>query len=76
MKNRNTQAATTFSSNDSDAATWALPEGAITRLGRGSVRDMAFSPDGQSLRFWNKFRTLFALPTLGTLSPNRAVGDR
>ena len=30
-----------------DTTTWALPEGATARLGRGSVRDMAFSPDGQ-----------------------------
>ena len=30
-----------------DVTTWVLPEGAIARLGRGSIRDMAFSPDGQ-----------------------------
>ena len=47
MENRNTQAATPFSFDDSDVAKWALPEGAIARLGRGSVRDMAFSRDGQ-----------------------------
>ncbi len=32
-----------------DVTTWALPEGAIARLGRGSEPAMAFSPDGQSL---------------------------
>ncbi|MDE0400278.1 MAG: WD40 repeat domain-containing protein [Candidatus Poribacteria bacterium] len=47
MENRNTQAATPFSFDDSDIAKWTLPEGAMARLGRGSVRDMAFSPDGQ-----------------------------
>ena len=47
MENRKTQAGTSLSPNDSDIAKWALPEGAIARLGRGSVRDMAFSPDGQ-----------------------------
>ena len=47
MGNRNTQAATSFGFDDSDVATWALPEGVIARLGRGSVRDMEFSPDGQ-----------------------------
>ncbi|MDE0019225.1 MAG: WD40 repeat domain-containing protein [Candidatus Poribacteria bacterium] len=47
MENRNTQADTSFSPDDSDIAKWALPEGAITRLGRGCLRDMAFSPDGQ-----------------------------
>ena len=34
---------------NSDVTTWALPEGAIARLGRGNVRDMAFSPDGRYL---------------------------
>lgn len=33
--------------DDSKVCTWTLPEGAIARLGRGSVRDMEFSPDGQ-----------------------------
>ena len=47
MENRKTQADTSFSSDDSDIAKWALPEGAITRLGRGCLCDMAFSPDGQ-----------------------------
>ncbi len=47
MEDRNTQATTSFSFDDSDIAKWALPEGAITRLGRGCLRDIAFSPDGQ-----------------------------
>lgn len=47
MQNRKTQAATVLNLDDSDVATWALPEGAMARLGRGSVRDMAFSPDEQ-----------------------------
>ncbi len=36
-------------SGNIDAATWALPAGAIFRLGRGRVRAMAFSPDGTYL---------------------------
>lgn len=32
-----------------DVTTWALPEGAVARLGRGREPDMTFSPDGQSL---------------------------
>lgn len=33
-----------------DITTWALPEGAIARLGRGSIsNNMAFSPNGTSL---------------------------
>ena len=47
MENRNTLASAPHSVEGEDVTTWALPEGAIARLGRGSVRDMAFSPDGQ-----------------------------
>ena len=69
MENRNTQTRTPFNPNDSDVAKWALPEGAIARLGRGSVRDMAFSPDGQyfavgtSIGLW-----LYELPTLSPIA--------
>ncbi len=35
--------------NGNEVTTWTLPEGAIARLGRGIVRDMAFSPDGVHL---------------------------
>ncbi len=35
--------------NNRDVTTWALPENAIARLGRGSVKDVAFSPDGECL---------------------------
>ena len=35
--------------NDTDITTWELPENAIARLGRGSVKDVAFSPDGECL---------------------------
>lgn len=47
MENGKIQAATSLSPNDSDVATWALPEGAIARLGRGKINSMAFSPNGQ-----------------------------
>ena len=56
-----------ISANRDDVTTWALPESAIARLGRGSVRDMAFSPNGQyfavgtSIGLW--------LYELSTLSP-------
>ncbi|MYB64522.1 WD40 repeat domain-containing protein [Candidatus Poribacteria bacterium] len=33
--------------NNEDAPTWALPDGAIARLGRGCEPNMAFSPDGR-----------------------------
>ena len=67
MKDRNTQAATPFSSNDSEVAKWALPEGAIARLGRGMLRDMAFSPDGQYFAAGTSVGLY--LYELGTLSP-------
>ena len=69
MENRNSFAPTPRSVEGEDVTTWALPEGAITRLGRGSVRDMAFSPDGQyfavgtSIGLW-----LYELPTLSPIA--------
>ena len=69
MENKNSTAAALRSINGEDMTTWALPEGAIARLGRGSVRDMAFSPDGQyfavgtSIGLW-----LYELPTLSPIA--------
>ncbi|MDE0683927.1 MAG: WD40 repeat domain-containing protein [Candidatus Poribacteria bacterium] len=34
---------------DTDTTTWALPEGAIARLGRGIISSLEFSPDGKYL---------------------------
>ena len=47
METTKTQTTTPFHFDDSKVCNWTLPEGAIARLGRGSVRDMEFSPDGQ-----------------------------
>ena len=69
MEDRKTQATTSLSPDDSDVAKCALPEGAIARLGRGSLRDMAFSPDGQyfavgtNIGLW-----LYDLPTLSPIA--------
>ena len=55
--------------DDTDVTTWALPEGAIARLGRGDVNDIAFSPNGQYLAaatdvgIW-----LYTLPTLSPIA--------
>ena len=69
MKNRNTQAATLLNLNDREVATWALPEGAIARLGRGGVSDMAFSPDGQYFAVGTKIGLwLYDLPTLSPIA--------
>ena len=69
MENRNTQAGTSFGPDDRNVATWALPEGAIARLGRGSVGDMAFSPDGQyfAVGTWIGL-WLYELPTLSPIA--------
>ncbi|MCG9133658.1 WD40 repeat domain-containing protein [Candidatus Poribacteria bacterium] len=69
MENRETQAATSFSPNDSAVAKWALPEGAVARLGRGSLRDMAFSPDEQSFAVGTSIGLwLYELPTLSPIA--------
>ncbi len=47
MESTKTQTPSPYNFDDSEVSKRALPEGAITRLGRGCVRDMAFSPDGQ-----------------------------
>ena len=39
--------------NGDDVTTWALPEGAVARLGRGCEPDIAFSPDGQYIAIGN-----------------------
>ena len=59
---------------NSDVNTWALPKGAITRLGRGTVRDMAFSPDGQYLAVGTGIG-LLALRITDAF-PHRLVGYR
>ena len=65
MKNNNSAAAALRSINGEDVATWALPEGAIARLGRGNVIDMAFSPNGQCLAVSTNIGLwLYELPTL------------
>ena len=54
-------------SGEEDVTTWALPKGAIARLGRGREPDIKFSPDGQYLAIGNSFGLW--LYDLATLSP-------
>ena len=49
MENRQSLIQAPVSTNGADVTTWALPEGAIARLGRGCEPDMTFSGDGQLL---------------------------
>ena len=53
--------------NGDDVATWALPEGAIARLGQGIVEALAFSPDGDYLAIGT--RVGLWLYELETMSP-------
>ena len=68
-----------------DATTWALPEGAIARLGQGLVEDLVFSPDGYYLAvgtrvglWWYEVETMSPIALWGaergvfvaTFSPN------
>ena len=69
MENRNSFTPVPLSVKGEDVTTWTLPEGAIARLGRGSVRDMAFSPNGHyfavgtAIGLW-----LYELPSLSPIA--------
>lgn len=69
MKDKNLVVPAPVDVNGDDVTNWALPKGAIARLGRGSVCDMAFSPDGQyfavasAIGLW-----LYELPTLSPIA--------
>ncbi len=67
MEDKNFVVSAPVDANGNDVTTWALPEGAVARLGRGSVRDMAFSPDGQYLAVASAIGLW--LYELSTLSP-------
>lgn len=65
MENKKSTAAALRSVGGEDVTEWALPEGAIARLGRGRAGDMAFSPDGRSLAVGTSIGLwLYELPTL------------
>ena len=65
MENRQSQTVTQITQIDNDVTTWALPEGAIARLGRGILADLAFSPDGESLAIATTIGVwLYELPTM------------
>ena len=65
MENRHSQTVTQITQIDNDVTTWELPEGAIARLGRGSIADLAFSPAGESLAVATTIGCwLYELPSL------------
>ena len=49
MENQTLQIPTQGGDINSDVTTWALPDGAIARLGQGYVMDVAFSPNDNTL---------------------------
>ncbi len=49
MENRRTAIPALRSPDNTDVTTWELPDGAIARLGRGIIADLALSPSGESL---------------------------
>ncbi|MXV77398.1 hypothetical protein F4X73_07500 [Candidatus Poribacteria bacterium] len=65
MEHRNDQPLSTFRANEINFTTWALSDGAIARLGRGLVNDIAFSPDMQYLAVATYIGIwIYALPKL------------
>ena len=53
MGNKTLVSSASIETSKKDVTTWALPEGAIARLGRGCEPDIAFSPDGQYIAIGN-----------------------
>ena len=69
MPNKNLVIPPSVSVSGDDVTTWALPEGAIARLGRGDVNDIAFSPNGQYLAAATDIGIwLYTLPTLSPIA--------
>lgn len=65
MENRRIAIPALRSPDDTDVTTWELPEGAIARLGRGIIADLALSPDGESLVVATTMGCwLYELPTM------------
>ena len=65
MEHTNDQPLSTIRTNKINYTTWALPGGAIARLGRGDVNDIVFSPDMQYLAVATDIGIWFyALPSL------------
>ena len=65
MENQPLQTTTQSTQINSDVTAWELPEGAIARLGRGIIANLAFAPDGESLAIATTVGCwLYELPTM------------
>ena len=85
MENKKLVTPASVGANGDDATTWALPEGAVARLGQGRVETLSFSPDGHYLAvgtrvglWWYEVETMSPVTLWGaergvfvtTFSPN------
>ena len=85
MENKKLVTPASGSADGDDVTTWALPEGAVARLGQGRVEALAFSPDGHYLAvgttvglWWYEVETMSPVALWGaergifgvTFSPN------
>lgn len=69
MENNNSDISTRFAVDATDVSTYSLPDGAIARLGRGDVNDIAFSPDMQFLALATDIGIwLYTLPQLSPVA--------
>ena len=69
MEDQSLQIASQTTDAHSDLATWALPEQAITRLGRGGTQNVAFSPDDSKLAVASKIGLwLYDVATMNPLA--------
>ena len=62
------------SASGDDVTTWALPKGAIARLGQGLVETLAFSADGNYLAIGT--RVGLWLYEVATMDRRRTYGQR
>ena len=69
MKKKKSVIPAPIGANGDDVTTWALPEGAISRLGHGKDCNMAFSPDGKyfAVSTWIGL-WLYELPSLSPIA--------
>ena len=72
MANRRTTIPALRSPEDTDVATWELPEGAIGRLGQGLPLDVEFSPDGSYFTVATKIG--FWIYDMATMTPRALWG--
>ena len=74
MENGKLLSSTPVRTNEDDTTTWALPQGAIARLGQGLVETLTFSADGHCLAIGT--RVGLYLYNVTTMSPVALSGTK